>query len=252
MGWNLQELKDDVGLLFGKEQRDILSPCIESIISRKGYARYHFQEFKKLLTEFLKGKEDEASLFKLVLGSEEEDRMEFYHLRTKVEANVVACLQSIHAVSDILSHVIYFSLNMDSHADLKLEQKKISLFNVKNKISKTSEYSSLFILVKQLIDHQDYRYLVDIVNHSKHRSTVGTIFKVDFSEEPGRTHALQFASFSYEERNHSKRWIDDYLNDEYKRQDPLTIEIGNEINALVKNMLTSKGKIRSIKAAPLL
>jgi len=225
MRWNLKELRNDVEHIHGKEQRDILSPCLESIIDRKHYARYHFQEFERLITEFLKGKEDEVSLFKLVLGSDDEQNMEFYRCRKMVEANVVACLQSMHAISDILSHVIYFSLNMGSDSDLKLSPRKISLHNVKDKISNKPDYSKLFSLIEQFTNHQDYRYLVDIVNHSKHRSIVGTSFTVDISGESGRPHGLEFVAFSYEQRNHYKRWIDDYLNSEYRRQDPLTIEI---------------------------
>ncbi len=240
MRWNLQQLKDDVDLVHGKEQRNILSPCIQSIIDRKLYARYHFQEFERLLTEFLKGNEDQVSLSKLVLGSDEEERIEFNHCRKMVEANIVACLQSLHAISDILSHVIYFSLNMDSKVDLKLSPRYVSLHNVENKISIKSEYSKLSSLIEQLISHQDYRYLVDIVNHSKHRSVVGTSFTVDGSGESERHYGLEFVSFSYEGRNHPKKWIDDYLSNEYARQDPLTLEIGNEVNALVKEILTSK------------
>lgn len=203
MRWDLQQLKDDVDLLHGKEQRNILSPCIQSIIDRKLYARYHYQEFERLLTELLRGNEDQVSLYNLVLVSEEE-WIEFNHCRKMVEANVVACLQSLHAISDILSHVIYFSLNMDSEVDLKLSPRYVSLHNVKNKISIKSEYSRLSSLIEQLISHQDYRYLVDIVNHSKHRSVVGTSFTLDDSVESERHYGLELVSFSYEGRNHPK------------------------------------------------
>jgi hypothetical protein len=238
MKWSIQELREDVELVNGEAQRNLLSPCLESIVDRKLYARYHFQEFERLLKEFLADR-SKISLLKLVFDNDEDERSNFYLCRKQAEANIMGCLQSMHTIADILSHVIYYSLNMNRYALLKMVARKVSILSVQKKLTGISEYETLRNLINQLIGHADYKYLCDIVNHSKHRSIVGTSFTVNFGDDVDRLHGLEFLAFEYESRLHPERWVDEYLKNEYKRQDSLIIEIGNEINRVVRARVTN-------------
>lgn len=233
MSWNLQILKDEVEETHGEAQRELLIPCLESIVDRQHYANYHFQDFESLLKEFLSSRSEVDQLFRLVIGSDLNERNEWHICRKKAEANIVGCLQSMHATSDILGHVIYYALNMNQNSLLRLSDMKISIYSVSKKISSVPKYSDLSDCVNKLTTHTDFRYLSDIVNHSKHRSVIGTSFTVNVHEDSGRPHGIEFHSFNYNDRNHNRRWVDTYLKSEHTRQLSLIIKVGNEINRLV-------------------
>ena len=238
MAWNLKELREDVELAYGEAQRNLLSPSLESIVDRKFYARYHFQEFEWLLKEFLVDR-SKISLLKLVFDNDEDERSNFYLCRKQAEANIMGCLQSMHTIADILSYVIYYSLNMNRDASLQMLARKVTIHSILKNLTEISEYETLRNLINQLIGHADYKYLVDIVNHSKHRSIVGTSFTVNLGDDGDRLHGLEFLAFEYESRLHPKRWVDEYLENEYKRQDSLILEIGNEINRVVRASIST-------------
>ena len=235
MKWSLKELRGDVERLHGEEQEKLLFPCLESVVNRKRYARYHFQEFNKLLSEYLANKTDELSLIQLVMGGDEDERGDFDDCRLRAEANIMGCMQSMHSVADILGHVIYYSLNMNNCPSMKLKARYVSIYNVFNKLKGSAQYDDLYKKIAILINNANYQYLADVVNHSKHRSIVGTSFTVDTQDGADRLHGFRFLAFEYQGRIYPERWVDNFLEDEYKRQDSLVIGIGNEINQLVRS-----------------
>ncbi len=66
---------------------------------------------------------------------------------------------------------------------------------------------------------------------------VGTSFKVNLNSNEERSHGLEFNKFEYEGREYEKRWVDEFIKQEYSRIDTLVIGIGIEINKFVKNKL---------------
>ena len=109
MTLNLEQLREDVVRLYGAKQWGLLSPCLYSIIDRKFYARFHFQEGMRLLKKFLNNKDDQNILIMLILNADREQYEEFYLRCKQAKAHVVACMQSMHALSDTLGHAVYFA-----------------------------------------------------------------------------------------------------------------------------------------------
>lgn len=238
MKWNVKLLLEDVFCLYGEKQSDLLSPCIYSILDRQFYVRFHFQEGTKLLKEFLEDKDDQSALIMLILGKDEEEYNEFYLRRKQAEAHMVACMQSMHALSDTLGHAIYFATGQNLDTKTYLESKKISIFSTRKALKLDPTKAEIEDLIRQLIEHSDYRYLSDIVNHSKHRRIIGTPFSVSMAEDADRPYGLQLKAFKHEDRTYSSEWIEPFLEREYKRQDVLIIQIGEKLNRWVKNKRT--------------
>lgn len=231
MTWNVKKLKDDVLVLYGENNYRRVSSSLESIIDREFYARYHYQESVRLYQKCPVDISDSSALLAVIIDNSSEHADEFYRCRKRVEANIIACLQSIHSVSDILSHVIYYSLDMDNSVNFRMRENQISIDKVKNKLADAEEYKILHNLLIELTKHADYEYLCNIVNHSKHRSIVKSDFI--FYTDGGKPHEFVFRDFTYSKQYYPKRPISDYLENEYNRQNPITDKIGNEINRLV-------------------
>jgi len=234
MAWNLKQLREDVERLYGAEQREWLSPCLDSVADRQFYARFHFQEGMRLLGEFLENRDDQSSLIMLIVGTDREQYEEFYIRRKQAEAHVVACMQSMHALSDTLGHVLYFATGQNLDPQTRLDPRRVSIFLAQAALKLDSAAAGVEALTKQLIDHPDYRYLVDVVNHSKHRSVIGTSFTVSMIEGADRAYGLELKAFQHQGRVYPKQWADSILEREYGRQAALIIQIGDALNRWVR------------------
>lgn len=231
MTWNLQQLREDVRLLFGDEQREYLSPSLNSIVDRQTYARFHFHETKRILGEVLEGRDHKSVLCDLIFGADPNAHHEFANRRKHAEAHVIALLQSLHSLSDILAHAIYFALGLNLCKATRLPSKRIYLHQVLPLLPPGKMTS----LLQELIDHEDYRYLADIVNHSKHRSVVQTPYSVDATGCDTQPHGLKFATFVYDDHAYPARWADPFMEAEYNRQSALITRIGEHLNDLVRS-----------------
>ncbi len=242
MKWKLKLLLEDISCLYGEKQRDLLSPCLYSIVDREFYVRFHFQEGMKLLKEFLEDKDDQSTLIMLILGKDEEEYNEFYLRRKQAEAHMVACMQSMHALSDTLGHVVYFATGQNLDAKTYLESKKISISSTRKTLRLDPTKAEIEDLIGQLIDHSDYRYFADIVNHSKHRRIIGTPFSVSMAEGADLPYGLQLKAFDHEDRIYSAKWVEPFLEREYERQVVLVNRIGEKLSHWVtsKRVLTSQ------------
>jgi hypothetical protein len=231
MTWNLEQLREDVTFLFGDEQRECLSPSLNSIVDRQTYARFHYQESKRILGEVLNDRDDQAILFDLIFGADRNARHEFANRRKFAEAHIVAFLQSLHSLSDILAHAIYFALGLNFHKATRLPPKRVYL----HKVQALLPPGEVSVRLQELINHEDYRYLADIVNHSKHRSVIQTPYSVDITGCDTQPHGLKFAAFVYDDQAYPARWADPFMESEYNRQSALITSIGELLNDLVRS-----------------
>lgn len=229
MTWNLQQLREDVRLLFGDEQREYLSPSLNSIVDRQTYARFHFQESQRILDDVLEGRDHKSVLCDLMFGADPSAHHEFANRRKHAEAHIVAFLQSLRSLSDILAHAIYFALGLNLRTTTRLPPKRVYLHRVLPMLPLDEMSSRL----RELIDHEDYRYLADIVNHSKHRSVVQTPYSVNATGCDTPSHGLKFAAFVYDDHAYPARWANPFMEAEYNRQSALITRTGERLNDLV-------------------
>jgi hypothetical protein len=230
MTWNLSQLRDDVATQHGEAQRDQLAPSLNSIVDRQTYARFHFQEAARILKELLEDRDDRSVLIDIVFGADREAHHEFANSRKFAEAHITACLQSLHSLSDILAHTIYYALGLNLDDVTKLHPNRIYLHVVKPLLPA----GKMSTLIQELVEHADYRYLADIVNHSKHRSVVQTPYTVDVTGTATPPHGLKFAAFTYGSRAYPARWVASFVESEYNRHSDLITRIGELLNDLVR------------------
>jgi hypothetical protein len=230
MSWDLNILRQEVVKQYGQEQLDKLDPCLNSIAERLAFSRLYFQKSKVALDKDLHDKTDKASLFKLVLPYESEERKEFEECKFIARAHILSCIQNIHCTTDILSHVIYYSLKLDNAS----KERDINLKNVKHWLRGDIECDSLRKMIDELISHDDYKYLVALVNHSKHRSIIEPYFNVNLRKQGRDMQEMRFRRFSFNRKEHPSRHVFKFIESEYERESSQIINIGNEINRIVQ------------------
>lgn len=68
--WNLAALKDAVQQQYGPEQEETLTPTLNSVIQRGAFAKYHYQEAKRLLEAATAAHAEPGEMMLLILGSD--------------------------------------------------------------------------------------------------------------------------------------------------------------------------------------
>lgn len=236
MDWDLEILKQAVGELYGDDRVSKLTSSLNSIVERQEFSRFYFYESKEALEKVLFDKNDAKSLMKLVFTHGHENREDFDECIFKAKAHIISFVQNLHSVSDILSHVVYYSLNLTQAKN----ESQISIKQVKGWLKSFVEYGGLGNMIQSLIDHEGFEYLEALVNHSKHRSIVEPFFNINLREQGENMKEMKFRDFTYREKKHPARLVYDFLESEFDRQSELVVNIGNEINRLVQKNLNRR------------
>lgn len=218
-------LKSAVKKKHGWEIEKKLAPSLNSIEERKEFSRYHFITAINAIDKVLKDKDDEMDLIDLMLNINHEESADFEECKFVAWANIIACIQSIHSVSDILSHVIYYSLNLKNAR----YESEISLNNIFIWL-KGSEFKNLLSLLEELVNNSNYNYLSALVNYSKHCSVVGANFNVNLRKQGHEMKELKFTAFNYKRVCYLSHLAPDFLTEEFGRQIRLINEILNQLN----------------------
>ncbi|MGE4444986.1 MAG: hypothetical protein AB7E37_08485 [Candidatus Altimarinota bacterium] len=221
MSWDVDKLKFLVTSKVSKEANEKIIDSINSIQNRMHYSRYHFWEYKTIIDNLDNFSKRMSLIFKT------KDEYDF-DTAIKIEANIIGCLQNMHAIYDILAYVINYSLN------LGIKEDKITIYSVKKELNSKSECIDLMNLMEELMEHDNFKYLNANVNHSKHRSLISLCYSISFIDD---WHGHKFISFNYKGGEYTERNIYDFIIEEYNRESQLVIRIGNELNTILESSL---------------
>ena len=233
MSWDLTELTKNIQKLYGTEQSKKLEPCLNSIEERKTISQYHYCEAKDSVENILYRKPDADSLIDLILIDNSKEGEELEEYKFIIKANILSCIQNIHCISDTLSHVIYYSLNLKNPKD----ESRISLNNVLKSLKSNKSNKKITDLIDSLISNKDYIYLSAIVNHSKHKSIIDNNFKINFREKDKKILEIKLQEFIYRQVTYPSCNAFEFLTKEFDRESDLVIKIGNKLNSIVLNEL---------------
>jgi hypothetical protein len=198
--------------LHGTAQLDLVVPSIDSIAQRQNFAAYHYHEYISLHEQLLQ------RLTLTLIIREDED----YALVDKMAANILACLQNMHAIHDTLGHVIYYALKLKIGDGFYLS-------HVQNAVS--TPCPDLYQLLDTLTKHEDYTYLNSLMNRSKHTAIVLPYCRKSFVN--GFSSVI-LPMFEYRKKLYSEKNAKDFLNSLYSRESYLIVKIGQEINKLLR------------------
>ena len=196
MTWDLKELRDLIKEIHGENQLNLANAHINSVVSRIQISRYHLLEAKETIEQLFHKSEDkvlDASIACFTPNTEQ--GWELNKAQLKAEANLIGCAQSTHSVADIMAYAILYSLKISGIDDLNLSLKDIQKHLVK---------SNLKDEVIKLLGLNEFSYLKDFVNTTKHRSLVTSTHYFNNSENNHLDHALKLNSFSYQRNKHTK------------------------------------------------
>lgn len=158
----------------------------------------------------------------------------------KIRANIVAFVQSLHAVADTCSHMLYYSLALDTLPNpLKerdIDANKVLKLLEQQRDAGHPEYEKLCRLFREITTGDDYKYLNALSNTSKHRSIVRPELNEDATGRREEKWILFLESFWYAGELFEKTNAREFMQKEHDRIQPLTVDMGVELNEVLKKL----------------
>jgi hypothetical protein len=224
--WNLQELRELIKKIHGAEQLSKAAGHINSVDWRIQQAGYHSYMASNAFSSVFEGAEHElVSAVRMMLSTGEEVS-KFNEAKFIYEANVIACAQAMHAVADIISHVI-----LDALAIKGLNEEKLSIQVIQTRVP-PGRLKEKIVRVSGL---KEFRYLQDFVNTAKHVSLVDSSYTVDLTGREKHPHGIRFKEFECKDRPHPAKWGADFLK-ELRQLSIEYVNLGQELNVLLSKL----------------
>lgn len=250
LSWEVRRTQDLVCEVFGAHQWQKARPSVRSMADRPEFCRYHYHEATNMLDEYIAVNLEERGLWHVF-----HDRDEFDYLMLKVRANVVAFVQSLHAVADTCAHAVYYALALDRTAR-PLKERDINAAGVLRKLRQHRdagqvEFAALHALLRDLTNDDGYVYLNALANTSKHRAVVRPALSEDVTGTREQRWVLCLESFAYQGMAYKKIDIRDFMRREHSRIQAITVHIGRSLNDLLSTRLaTSSAALRAASTGP--
>ena len=231
--WDIDQTRHHVLRLFGDEQLELAKPCLRSVSDRLTYARIHIQDAKAKIDSYTQTVLQDTSL--LAVTSEPEGWGEFNFFIREVGAYLTACVQSIHAVPDILAHTIYFCLGLN-RASNTLKNRDICTATVLKLLKREPHFSHITSILDSLVRTATFAHLAALANQAKHRSIVFPTMSEDLTGTREKRHIVEFPAFADEDIQYPQIFADDFLAAEYERSSQCVVNTGNELNNVLQQL----------------
>jgi hypothetical protein len=232
--WDIRSTEKLVTAVFGAGQWKMAHPSVRSMTDRPEFCRYHYHEALDMMNEYIESHLKETGLWSVF------DDDGFSFLMLKIRANIVAFVQSLHAVADTCSHMLYYCLALDK-LPRPLKERDISAKEVLKLLEQQRDvgqpqYEKLCRLFREVTTGDDYMYLNALSNTSKHRSIVRPELNEDFTHKRIEKWILFLESFSYAGDLFEKTNAREFMQKAHDRIQPLTVDIGVELNEVLKQL----------------
>lgn len=240
--WDLHHTYCLVERAFGRDQVALVKPCLQSVVDRQNFASYHFLETRRLLKSFKRKHLADKNLLVALHGARNPSaRVPFEVLMIKAGAHATACVQAIHAISDILASGVYFATGLNLSAQ-PLSDRDISINSVSTLVKRTPSLANLADPVSRIAAGQQYEHLAALSNLSKHRTIIRTALNEDWTGKRKELHEFHFPAFSRATKSGKEYYFEvsfaSLTEAEYNRLGFLVIEIGHEINTALTKIAT--------------
>lgn len=164
---------------------------------RRDFARFHYRSVGELVGNDIDDVGSSFAKYMLTL----EDRAEKW---LPVQANLVACVQSMHAMWDNLAHAAFFGAGDFDGSGAKLPLIYAHALADDRKPLLPSELRDLF---KDAVSDPLFAYLAAVNNTLKHRRLLKFPHVIDFRPQEGRSFGLQIPAFEYKGAEYPSEWL---------------------------------------------
>ena len=226
MTWDMNKTRELLKLKYGNQQVLAARNAIRGSTARLDHARYHFQELRQLLKQHIDDQLPERHLLELTLVGPSAAVMN--EVLTKVEANMIACAQSVHAIPDAMAHVVFFAAGLNLKPE-PMPDRYVSLRTVFPLLVKDKRFEGVAAIFEAMKADAAWVALDEIVNYGKHRGLPDPVLQL----EPANSslpYAMMFPSFRYGNEVRPEVEVEELLRPAYELMSRTVVDTGKAIN----------------------
>lgn len=235
MRWTLRETEDLVRLVHGGRQADLIKPVMRSSIDRLDYAWYHYHEAKNLFDRYVADYLTDAESMLLVMWGDEEHRLGFNEFLFKVGAHILACVQSIHAVGDIVAYTVYLATGMNLTPTPKGGQ-GVHLHDVARRLTSDPAAHELQALLQVLIDSADHAHIRALSNLGKHQTIIRPRLNESQTETGAARYSLSFSGCTHRGKTYPSVHVMELLQKSYHPCSRVVVDVGHALNRYLQGL----------------
>lgn len=229
--WNYVELRTFVERLYGTPQRDLVAPSSQSTWRRMEYARYHYHRAELLVDDFVRDHVGDKVTFATV--SHGPERVHFENLMIECGAELLGCVQSLHALADILARTIYYGLGLNRRRD-RLAENQLGAKAVIKSAKVQTDTAVVREKLRQLIYGGNFNHIAALSNKAKHSDIVAPILSEDWTGTADKKHKLKFAACNYNGKTYPEVFASEFLGGEFDRCARLYVDAGVALNEVLR------------------
>lgn len=231
--WDMEATRQAVRRLHGKAQLELAAPCLRSLADRQFYARFHFGRARAGLARYIKTLDPEDPTPTL-FGQDEEGWQRFNVVIRKLAADVTACVQSIHALPDILASAVYYSLALDRTHKPRDGGYVNHAFVVKA-LTSLRGAEAIRISLGQMTASPNYKHLAALSNQSKHYSIVFPALTTDLTGQREQQHMLVVPAFRSRSGVYPQVFVSEFLPPVYEQTNNAVLSTGHALLAHLRS-----------------
>lgn len=232
--WDVHSTRKLIERAHGRAQLELAAPCLRSLYDREFYSRYHYQRAGTTLRRYVKAHLDAEDPISTLFGYDEPAWNRFNVVIRKVAADVTACIQSIHALPDILASAAYYSLALNRQ--YKPDRGRyINHAFVTNAIKDRTDLGDVHAGLRSAIRGEAYKHLAALANRSKHYSIVFPALNSDLTGTRSERHMLVLPEFKIGSKVYPQVYLNEFLPPVHEQMSKAVVETGKAIHALMRS-----------------
>ena len=233
MRWNIEPTMELIEKRFGADQRDKARKCSNSVNQRLRYAHFHYHSIQDDVMRFQNSLCDGRLALDVAFGANMEDKQEWCHFMDRVGAHVLACVQSIHSIEDLLASLVFRALDLRSKSGGVVDDHGLSYRLTVDRLCKVSRFVNIRMLLEGLHANTAFKQIDALSNKAKHSSIVRPLLNEDLTG--GRIDRFEVRFEAFERRGcvTDSMLIDDVLAPAYDFASETVVNTGNELHRLL-------------------
>lgn len=231
--WDMEATRQTVRRLHGKAQLELAAPCLRSLADRQFYARYHFVRARVSLARYIKTL-DPSDPMPTLFVEDEEGWQRFNVVIRKLSADITACVQSIHALPDILASAVYYSLALD-RTHTPRDGGYVNHSFVLTALAGVKGTEAVRASLSQMTTSSSYKHLAALSNRSKHYSIVFPALNTDLTGGREQKHMLVIPGFKSRSVPYPQVFVSEFLPPVYEKANNAVLATGHALLAHLRS-----------------
>ena len=231
--WDVARMRRAIERKFGKPQADLAHPCLRSLWDRQFYAWFHYQRAEQTLKRYVRTHLSTKEFVTIAVGADREEWHRFNLVIRKIGADVTACVQSLHALPDILASAVYYSLALNTRFAPK-PGRYVNHEFVCDQLKAHPDVGSVVVPLSAATTGVAFKHVAALANQSKHYSIIFPALDADLTGKRAEQYMLSFPGFITKRKRYPQALVSDLLPPVHEQLSRSIVEAGHTITALLQ------------------